>query len=95
MTELLAGAALLILAMTGAGLFAVLRTRSVVDCMMAVQLAGTAGAAVALLLGTAARVKGATDLAIMLALLSAVSCAAFTLGERAGDATSAEAEEDA
>jgi hypothetical protein len=40
-------------------------------------------------------VKGATDLAIMLALLSAVSCAAFTLGERAGDATSAEAEEDA
>ena len=94
MADVLAGAALLVLAVTLAGLFAVLRTRSDIDCMMAVQLVCTGGAAVALLLGAAAREDAATDAAIVLALLSAFSCGAFTLGEGTGGSIASEAEED-
>ena len=46
MAEFFAGAALAILAATGLALFAVLRRRSALDAMMAVQLVGTGGAAV-------------------------------------------------
>lgn len=81
MAELLSGAAFLILASAALGLAIVLRRRPAIEAMMAVQLAGTAGAAVALLLGAATRTAAATDIALLLALLAAFSCTAFALGE--------------
>jgi len=81
MAEALTGAALFILLASAAGLAAVLRSRIAIERMMAVQLLGTGGAATLLLLGAATSEPALTDVALLLVLLSAFSCAAFTLGE--------------
>jgi multicomponent Na+:H+ antiporter subunit F len=74
-------AALFVLLASAAGLVVVLRSRIAIERMMAVQLLGTGGAATLLLLGTASDQPALTDVALLLVLLSAFSCAAFTLGE--------------
>lgn len=81
MAEALTGAALFILLASAAGLAVVLRSRIAIERMMAVQLLGTGGAATLLLLGAATSEPALTDVALLLVLLSAFSCAAFTLGE--------------
>ena len=88
MAESLLVTALFVLLASAAGLVAVLRSRIAIEKMMAVQLLGTGGAATLLLLGTASAEPALTDVALLLVLLSAFSCAAFTLGENApADAT--------
>jgi multicomponent Na+:H+ antiporter subunit F len=82
MVESLTAAALLILLASAAGLAAVLRSRVAIERMMAVQLLGTGGAAALLLLGSASDAPALADVALLLVLLSAFSCAAFTLGDR-------------
>jgi multicomponent Na+:H+ antiporter subunit F len=83
LAESLTAAALFVLLASAAGLVAVLRSRIAIERMMAVQLLGTGGAATLLLLGTASANPALTDVALLLVLLSAFSCAAFTLGETA------------
>lgn len=81
MTDILMGVALFILAVTALGLFRVLTAHARVERMMAVQLLGTGGAAVALLMGAASRAEPMVDVALLLVLVSSLSCAAFTLGQ--------------
>ena len=81
MAETLTATALLVLLASAAGLVAVLRSRIAIEKMMAVQLLGTGGAATLLLLGSASAEPALADVALLLVLLSAFSCAAFTLGE--------------
>ncbi len=81
MAEFLTGAALFILAVTALGLFRVLRSELAVERMMSVQLLGTGAAAALLLLGTASNAPAMTDVALLLMLLAAFSCAAFALGQ--------------
>ena len=81
MADYLTGVALFILAVTAMGLFRVLRCGVGAERMMAVQLLGTAGAAAALLLSAASEAPPMVDAALVLVLLSAFSCAAFTLGQ--------------
>ncbi|PTM39623.1 monovalent cation/H+ antiporter complex subunit F [Bosea sp. 124] len=81
MAESLTATALLVLLASAAGLVAVLRSRIAIEKMMAVQLLGTGGAATLLLLGSASAEPALADVALLLVLLSAFSCAAFTLGE--------------
>ena len=95
MADFLTGAALFILAVTALGLFRVLRSELSVERMMAVQLLGTGAAAALLLLGTASNAPAMTDVALLLMLLSAFSCAAFTLGQsdEPGDASAPKGDE--
>lgn len=79
MSELLTATALFILAVTALGLYRVLRADRPVERMMAVQLLGTGGAAVLLLTGAANGVTAMVDVALLLMLLAAFSCAAFSL----------------
>jgi multicomponent Na+:H+ antiporter subunit F len=79
MAEFMTGVAIFILAVTGIGLLRVLRSRLAVELMMVVQLLGTGGAAALLLLGAADREPALTDVALLLMLLAAFSCAAFSL----------------
>jgi multicomponent Na+:H+ antiporter subunit F len=81
MADILTGAAVFILVVTGLGLFRVLRSQIAAERMMAVQLLGTGGAAAMLLLGVATASDSLADVALLLMLLSAFSCAAFTLGQ--------------
>ena len=81
MADSLTGVALFIVAVTALGLFKVLRSRIAIERMMAIQLLGTGGAAALLLLGAATSAPALTDVALLLMLLSAFSCAAFTLGD--------------
>jgi multicomponent Na+:H+ antiporter subunit F len=80
--------ALFVLLASAAGLAIVLRSAIAIEKLMAVQLLGTGGAATLLLLGAATAQPALADVALLLVLLSAFSCAAFTLGEaeRPGDA---------
>lgn len=80
MADALTGIALFVVAVTAFGLFKVLRSAVAVECMMAVQLLGTGGAAALLLLSAATRMPALIDVALLLMLLAAFSCAAFTLG---------------
>lgn len=95
MAEFLTGAALFILAVTALGLFRVLRSKLTVERMMAVQLLGTGAAAALLLLGAASNTPAMTDVALLLMLLAAFSCAAFTLGQsdEAADAAAPKGDE--
>jgi multicomponent Na+:H+ antiporter subunit F len=79
MPDLLTGVAVFILGVTALGLLRVLRANLAVERMMAVQLLGTGGAAVLLLLGAADGVPAMVDVALLLMLLAAFSCAAFSL----------------
>lgn len=92
MADVLAAAAVFILAVTAFALLRVLRSGIVAERMMAVQLLGTGGAAVLLLLGSASGSAAASDAALLLALFAAFSCVAFVLGsgEPGGDGASSE-----
>lgn len=94
MADLLTGAALFILAVTALGLFAVLRRALAVERMMAVQLLGTGGSAAILLLGAASDSAAMSDVALLLMLFAAFSCAAFTLGQPDPTPSAAERPED-
>ncbi len=61
-----------------AGLFRVVYGPDPADRMAAAQLIGTTGIALALLIGAAEDVDGAIDVAILLALLAALTVTAFT-----------------
>ena len=80
MTGFLFGAACLVLATTALGLVRVLLGPADADRMMAVQLLGTGGIAVVLLVGAATGVSAAADVAIVIALVSAFASAAFVKG---------------
>lgn len=94
MADILTGVALFILVVTALGLFKALRADFAVERMMAVQLLGTGGAAAVLLLGAASRSRAMSDLALLLMLFAAFSCAAFTLGQPGPDADEAGRRED-
>lgn len=79
MTELLSAAAFILLALIAVGLVWLLRARSAADRLMVVQLAGTGGAAAALLFAVAQGVPSATDVALTLALLAGFASAALAV----------------
>lgn len=93
MADLLTAAALFILAVTAIALMRVLRSRIAAERMMAVQLLGTGGAAVLLLLGAASGSVATSDVALLLTLFAAFSCVAFVLGCDGQDADSTSSEE--
>ena len=71
-------AAILFLCLTVViGFFRILRGPSRADCMMGVQLLGTAGVAGLLLLSRWLRQDSLLDMALLLALLAAISSSAF------------------
>ena len=78
MAELLLWAAVMVLALTAAGLLRLLRGPGAADRIMAGQLFGTGGAAVLLLLGAAGE-HAAIDVALTLALLSAFVSLTFAV----------------
>lgn len=80
LTAVLTLAALFILIVTAVALWRVLRSGIVAERMMAVQLLGTGGAAVLLLIGTVMETPAASDVALLLALFAAFACVAFALG---------------
>ncbi|WP_332697846.1 monovalent cation/H+ antiporter complex subunit F [Bosea sp. (in: a-proteobacteria)] len=94
MADFLTGAALFVLAVTALGLFKVLRSELAVERMMSVQLLGTGAAAAVLLLGAASNSPAMTDVALLLMLLAAFSCAAFTLGQSGSPSDASEQAED-
>jgi multicomponent Na+:H+ antiporter subunit F len=80
MPEFLWAAAGFVLAMVGLGLLRVLRGPGNADRMMAMQLLGTGGIAVLLLLAAATHMPAVVDVALTLALLAAYVPAAFVIG---------------
>ena len=70
MSEFLLGAAVFILVAVALGLLRILRGPGPADRMMAVQLLGTGGIAVLLLVGVATAEPATVDVALTLALLS-------------------------
>ncbi|NMJ43660.1 multiple resistance and pH regulation protein F [Roseomonas sp. JC162] len=80
MTEILLGAALLVLATVMTGLARVLRGPGIADRVMAAQLLGTGGIAVLLLLDAATGTPGLADAALTLALLAAFATVALVRG---------------
>jgi len=87
--------ALFVLLASAAGLVIVLRSAIAIEKLMAVQLLGTGGAATLLLLSAATAQPALADVALLLVLLSAFSCAAFTLGESERPADAAKPDEPA
>jgi multicomponent Na+:H+ antiporter subunit F len=81
MPEFLYAAAALVLLMTGLGLMRMLWGPSPADRLMAAQLLGTGGAAMALLIAIASGTAAIIDIALTLALLAAFAAVALTLGE--------------
>ena len=77
MTDFFLGAACIVLAITALGLLRILYGPADADRMMAAQLLGTGGIAVLLLAGAATGVSAATDVAIVIALVSAFASATF------------------
>jgi multicomponent Na+:H+ antiporter subunit F len=71
----------LIMLLTGIALARLLWGPSPADRMMAAQLLGTGGGAIALLIGTASGVTGMIDVALLLALLAAFAAVALCAGE--------------
>ena len=80
MADILAAVAFVILAITLLALLRALRSRVVSERMMALQLLGTGGTAVLLLLGAASGSAAVIDVALLLALFAAFACVAFALG---------------
>ena len=95
MPESLTLIALFVLLASAAGLVIVLRSAIAIEKLMAVQLLGTGGAATLLLLGAATAQPALADVALLLVLLSAFSCAALTLGEGEPPADAAKPDEPA
>lgn len=90
MADLLFAAGALLLLVAALGLAALWRTRAVADLMLAVQLLGSAGVAVLLMLAVASRDAAILDVALALALLAAFAAAAFRAygsGGTGGDAS--------
>jgi len=81
MPEFLYAAAALVLLMTGLGLMRMLWGPSPADRLMAAQLLGTGGGAMALLIAIASGTIAIIDIALTLALLAAFAAVALTLGE--------------
>jgi multicomponent Na+:H+ antiporter subunit F len=81
MNEFLFAAAALLLLLTGLGLARMLWGPSPADRMMAAQLLGTGGGAIALLIATASGTPAIVDVALVLALLAAFAAVALSLGE--------------
>jgi multicomponent Na+:H+ antiporter subunit F len=77
MTDFLFVMATLVLATVALGLFGISRRPSSADLIMAVQLLGTSGAAILLLLAAATATPSIVDVALMLALLAAFAAVAF------------------
>jgi multicomponent Na+:H+ antiporter subunit F len=71
---------LIVLVVVLLGLVLVLRGPGDAERLMAAQLLGTGGVAALLLLGSAVDLDGTTDLAIVLAVLSAFAAIAFVIG---------------
>jgi multicomponent Na+:H+ antiporter subunit F len=77
MPSLLLGASVFVLLTVALGLFAILRRSADVDRLMAVQLLGTGGVAILLLLAVATETPPVMDVAVMLALFAAFAAVAF------------------
>lgn len=77
MAEALFAAAGVVLAMVALGLVRVLRGACAADSIMAVQLFGTGGVAILVLLAQATRAAAIVDVALTLALLSAFASVAY------------------
>jgi multicomponent Na+:H+ antiporter subunit F len=77
MTDFLFIVATLVLATVALGLFGISRRSSAIDLIMAVQLLGTGGTAILLLLAAATATPSIVDVALMLALLAAFAAVAF------------------
>lgn len=78
MPEILMAAAALLMLTMSLGLLRAFRGPTPSDRMMAVQLMGTSGIGILLLLGAALGIPGLTDTALVFALLAALAIAAFT-----------------
>lgn len=81
MSEFLLAAAALLLLLIGLGLARLLWGPTAADRMMAAQLLGTGGGAIALLIATASGMTAIVDIALTLALLAAFAAVALSLGE--------------
>ncbi|MCF1710891.1 monovalent cation/H+ antiporter complex subunit F [Tabrizicola sp. J26] len=81
MAEFLFAAAAIVLVLTGLGLARMLWGPSPADRMMAAQLLGTGGGAIAVLVAIAGDMTAVLDIALTLALLAAFAAVALTLGE--------------
>ena len=82
MNAFLAAAALILVLTLGAGLVRVFIGPTPSDRLMAVQLVGTTGIAILLLLAPVVLVPALVDVALVFALLSAVAVASFTRRRR-------------
>lgn len=82
MAEFLIAAALCLLLVVAAGLARLLRGPSTADRIMAVQLLGTGGCAISLLLAIGMGYDAILDVALTLALLAAFAVAALGLSSR-------------
>ncbi len=81
MAEFLFAAAAIVLVLTGLALARMLWGPSPADRMMAAQLLGTGGGAIAILVAIASGMTAMLDIALTLALLAAFAAVALTLGE--------------
>jgi multicomponent Na+:H+ antiporter subunit F len=77
MTSFLFGAAIFVLVMAALGLVRILRGPGDADRIMSVQLIGSGGVAVLLLLAAATQTQSIMDVALMLALLATFVSVAF------------------
>lgn len=77
MPSLLFATSVFVLLTVALGLFAILRRSADVDRLMAVQLLGTGGVAILLLLAVASETPPIVDVAVMLALFAAFAAVAF------------------
>ncbi|MGM0593085.1 MAG: monovalent cation/H+ antiporter complex subunit F [Pseudomonadota bacterium] len=84
MSELLLGAALLLLLTILAGLWRVLQGPDAADRMLAVQLFGTTGVAILLLLAEAMAAPALRDVALLFALLAVLGVVAFVRWRKGG-----------
>ena len=80
MTDYLLIAASFIMAMFALGLIGIAGRGAGVDLILAVQLVGSGGTAILLLLGVATNAPSIIDVALMLALLAAFAAVAFVAG---------------
>ena len=85
MSELLLACALGLMLSLFLGLLRVIRGPGAGDRMLAMQLIGTTGVGVALLLSVSLEQPALIDVALILALLAAVAAAAFTGRQRQTD----------
>jgi multicomponent Na+:H+ antiporter subunit F len=87
MPDLLLAAAAIVLVIVALGLMRVLWGPADVDRMMAVQLLGTGGMAVLLLVGAAEGLAATVDVALTMGLLAAFASIAFVKKGAAGTAS--------